>query len=140
MDLSQIAGSIPLHSGQPLRLLNGYGRRITVLEGNVWVTQDGDPRDVVLRAGDDFRFDRPATAILSALDGDARVVRQDGVDVGAGGGQGPKGFLAALSRFWNKLRDARHAEQVRASLRGLSDYTLADVGLQRAACGVTRHD
>jgi len=139
MDLSQIAGSISLPSGQPLRLLNGYGRRITVLEGNVWVTQDGDPRDVVLRAGDDFRFDRPVAAVMSALDGNARIVPQDGVDVGAGSGPGHKGFLAALSHFWNKLRDARRAEQVRASLRGLSDYTLADVGLQRAACGVTRH-
>jgi len=140
MDLNQIAGSIPLHSGQPLRLLNGYGRRITVLEGNVWVTQDGDPRDVVLQAGDDFRFDRRAAAIVSALDGNARIVRQDGVDVGAGSGPGRKGFLAALFRIWNRLRDARHAQQLRASLRGLSDYTLADVGLQRAACGVTRRD
>jgi uncharacterized protein YjiS (DUF1127 family) len=140
MDLSQIAGSIPLHSGQPLRLLNGYGRRITVLEGNVWVTQDGDPRDVVLRAGDDFRFDRPVAAVVSALDGNARIMRQDGVDVGAGSGPGRKAYPAILSRFWNKLRDARHAEQIRASLRGLSDYMLADVGLQRAACGVTRHD
>jgi len=81
MDLSQIAGSIPLRSNQPLRIENGYGRRISVLEGHVWVTQDGDPRDVVLGAGDDFVFDRRAMAVLSALDGDARIVRQDGVIV-----------------------------------------------------------
>ncbi len=78
-DLSQVAGSIPLHSSQPLRIQNGYGRRITVLEGHVWVTQDGDPRDIVLSAGDDFIFDRRAMAVLSALGGDARIVRQDGV-------------------------------------------------------------
>ena len=82
MDLSQIAGSIPLHSGQPLRVENGYGRRISVLEGHVWVTQDGDPRDIVLSVGDDFIFDRRATAILSALGGEARIVRQDGIAVG----------------------------------------------------------
>ena len=82
MDLSQIAGSIPLHSGQPLRIENGYGRRISVLEGHVWVTQDGDPRDIVLSAGDDFVFDRRTMAVLSALDGDARIVRQDGIAVG----------------------------------------------------------
>lgn len=83
MDLSQIAGSIALHSGQPLRIDNGYGRRIAVLEGHVWVTQDGDPRDIVLSAGDDFRFDRHATALVSSLDGDARIVRQDGIEFGA---------------------------------------------------------
>jgi hypothetical protein len=82
MDLSQIAGSIPLRSGQPLRIENGYGRRISVLEGHVWVTQDGDPRDVVLSAGEDFVFDRRAMAVLSALNGDARIVRQDGIAVG----------------------------------------------------------
>ena len=82
MDRSQIAGSIPLRSGQPLRIENGYGRRISVLEGHVWVTQDGDPRDVVLSAGEDFVFDRRAMAVLSALNGDARIVRQDGIAVG----------------------------------------------------------
>ncbi len=81
MDLSQVAGSIALPSGQPLRIENGYGRRISVLEGHVWVTQDGDPRDIVLEAGDDFIFDRRAMAVLSALGGDARIVRQDGLIV-----------------------------------------------------------
>ena len=61
---------------------NGYGRRITVLEGNVWVTQDGDPRDIVLGAGEDFLL-RPARGrVVSALDGDARIAREDGVDIG----------------------------------------------------------
>jgi len=81
MDLSQIAGSLPLRSGQPLRIENGYGRRISVLEGHVWVTQDGDPRDIVLSAGEDFVLDRPVRALVSALDGDARIVRQDGIAI-----------------------------------------------------------
>ena len=81
MDLSQIAASIPVPSSQPLRLANGFGRAITVIEGNVWVTQDGDPRDIVLRPGEDFRFDRTADAIVSALGGDARIACEDGVRI-----------------------------------------------------------
>jgi hypothetical protein len=82
MDLSQLAGSLHLRRGQPLRLENGYGRRISVVEGHVWVTQDGDLRDIVLGAGEDFCFDRPVPAVVSALDGDATIVRQDGIAVG----------------------------------------------------------
>lgn len=77
MDLSQIAASIPVHAGQPLRLRKGFGRRIVVLEGNVWVTQDDDPRDIVLRAGEDFIVDRPAATVVSALGGEARIMSGD---------------------------------------------------------------
>ena len=138
MDLSSIAGSIAVHHGQPLRLDNTRGRRISVLEGHVWVTQDSDPRDVVLGAGDEYVFDRPR-AVVSALDGDARIVREDGVDVDAGS-SGRNLFLAALSRLWARWRDARRDELARASLHNLSDHVLADIGLHRAGRGLTRHD
>ena len=100
MDLGQVAASVPIRASQPLHVRNGFGRRIVVLDGNVWVTQDGAPRDIVLSAGDDFRFDRPAPAIVSALGGDARIVREEGVDIGPSRGQRQKRWRAALSRFW----------------------------------------
>jgi hypothetical protein len=73
MDLSQMAASIPVYSGKPLRVADGAGRRITVLQGKVWITQDRDPRDVVRVAGEDFVLDRPGLAVITALAGDARV-------------------------------------------------------------------
>jgi hypothetical protein len=82
MDLSQVTASVQVQSGRPLRVRNGYGRRIAVLEGNLWITQDGDPRDIVLQAGDDFRFDRRVAAVITSLDGDARILREDGIDIG----------------------------------------------------------
>jgi Protein of unknown function (DUF2917) len=85
MDLSQRAASIQVPLSRPLRVRNGYGRRIAVLEGNVWVTQDGDPRDIVLGAGEDFLFDRTEAALVSALGGDARIVGEDGMDIGFSG-------------------------------------------------------
>ena len=140
MELSQTAASITVHNDQPLRLQNGFGRRITVLEGNVWVTQDGDPRDVVLRAGDDFRFDRPVAAIVSALGGDARIVRQDGVDISPSGGQRQNRFKAALSRLWETWRDSRRAMRARASFWSMSGEALADVGVAGIGCRTKRHD
>jgi Protein of unknown function (DUF2917) len=62
------------HRGM-LQLRDHAGDRIDCLDGSVWITQDGDPRDVVLDAGEAFTLDRPGTAIVYAL-ADARVVVQ----------------------------------------------------------------
>ena len=43
------------------------GRRVEVVSGAIWITQDGDPRDIVLESGDGFAFDRNGDALLSAF-------------------------------------------------------------------------
>ena len=45
-----------------------FGHRVECLSGSLWITQDGDQRDVVLAAGESFAFDRPGDALISALD------------------------------------------------------------------------
>jgi hypothetical protein len=43
------------------------GRRVECLGGVLWVTQDGDRRDIILEAGDAFDFDRAQGVLISAL-------------------------------------------------------------------------
>jgi len=52
---------------QLLRVRDGIGHAIACHRGSVWVTQDGDPRDVILRAGESFTLDREGPALVQAF-------------------------------------------------------------------------
>lgn len=52
----------------------GKGLQITAVAGAVWLTQDGDLRDVVLTKGQSFILDRPGRAVVYALKDAAIVV------------------------------------------------------------------
>jgi uncharacterized protein YjiS (DUF1127 family) len=72
-------GAIGLNDGEILRLRDAKGRHIGVVHGTVWVTQEGDQRDYVVRAGEHFRFDRGGLALVRPLNGTARLVFEDGL-------------------------------------------------------------
>jgi quercetin dioxygenase-like cupin family protein len=55
-----------------LEVKQPYGVTIECMEGAVWVTLDGDSRDVVLDAGQSFTVDRNQRTLLQALEA-ARV-------------------------------------------------------------------
>ena len=57
---------VALADGAHARMRDALGWRVTAAGGALWITQDGDLRDVVLEAGESFAFDRPA-ALVSAL-------------------------------------------------------------------------
>jgi hypothetical protein len=40
---------------------------LTCESGELWITQDGDPRDVILPAGKSWRVDRSGPLVLSAF-------------------------------------------------------------------------
>lgn len=63
---------IILRPNRLLRLRDGRDVVVGVDSGTVWLTQDGDMRDIILHAGESFRVDRDGTVLLQALD-DAAV-------------------------------------------------------------------
>jgi hypothetical protein len=64
--------TIELPQGTLLRVREGAGVAITTHEGEVWITEQNSPRDVLLRAGEQFRLGRPGLAIVQVL-GDASI-------------------------------------------------------------------
>ena len=70
--------SIALHHGEAHRIDDGRGLRVQCLTGTVWLTQDGDRRDIVLEAGDGASIERDGLSIVTALS-DARFVLLHGL-------------------------------------------------------------
>lgn len=59
--------TIDLQRGRFLRLREGAGNTVTAHTGSVWITEQDNPRDVVLRPGQSFTFARPGLALLEAF-------------------------------------------------------------------------
>ncbi len=57
-----------LTKGRIRRVHHPVGRRVECVTGSLWITQDGDLRDIVLAAGESFVFDHKGDALISALD------------------------------------------------------------------------
>ena len=53
--------------GSMLRIEDGVGVQVRVLEGEVWLTQEGSATDHMLLAGQSFRIDRPGLSIAQAF-------------------------------------------------------------------------
>jgi len=51
---------------EPLVLADAQGTIVAVDRGSVWITQESDPRDIVLLRGMRFEIDRPGRTILAA--------------------------------------------------------------------------
>jgi hypothetical protein len=49
------------------RVIDGAGLTVLCLKGALWVTQEGDPSDVVLSAGESLLLERNGLTVLYAL-------------------------------------------------------------------------
>ena len=68
-----------LKANQIVKVRDGLGHSIVCERGTVWLTQDGDPHDVILRAGEVYTLDRPGPALLQAFEpGAISIVRTEG--------------------------------------------------------------
>ena len=53
------------------RVVDGKGTLVQCLQGTLWLTQESDPRDIVLEAGEEALIERDGVSLLFAMS-DAR--------------------------------------------------------------------
>jgi len=63
-----IEGAMPLLRNEQLRIEDGRDLLIHAWQGSLWITQEGDTRDVLLQAGQSFRLDRSGVALVKCWD------------------------------------------------------------------------
>ena len=73
MNPSSDRHSALLRRGSLMRIEALPGHRVACLRGMVWLTQERDPLDRVLCAGESFAIDRPGIVLINALAHDAIV-------------------------------------------------------------------
>ena len=59
--------SVPLARGAALRVVDGREMLVCARDGCVWITQEGERRDIVLKAGQSFRISRGGCTLIAAL-------------------------------------------------------------------------
>ena len=67
------AGAVRLGPDQTLKLLDGAGSTVCALEGSVWITEESEPRDIVLAPGKCYRLRHSGLALVNPLGGGAAV-------------------------------------------------------------------
>ena len=94
MDTDLLRAARDLPKTGLFRIHDGQGQRIECLQGCLWVTQESDPRDIILEAGEGFTIDRAGETFLSALS-DARFLVL--AAAGHGAQDGPPGERRAAA-------------------------------------------
>ena len=67
------AGAVQLEPNQTVRVLDGAGSTVCALEGSVWITEENQPRDIVLKPGTCYRLRERGVALVNSLGGSAAV-------------------------------------------------------------------
>jgi DUF2917 family protein len=73
MQIELKGGAVQLGPNQTLKLRDSAGSTVCAVEGSVWITEENQPRDIVLSAGACYRLRNRGLAIINALGGEAAV-------------------------------------------------------------------
>ena len=73
MRLELKKGNVKLGPNQTLRVVDGEGTTVCAVEGAVWITEENQPRDIVLQPGACYRLRQRGVAIVNSLGGNAAV-------------------------------------------------------------------
>ena len=73
MRLELKAGNVKLGPNQTLRVVDGEGTTVCAVEGAVWITEENQPKDIVLQPGACYRLKQRGIAIVNSLGGSAAV-------------------------------------------------------------------
>ncbi len=100
-----------------LRLHGAQGAAIEVLDGKVWITEDGRTGDLFLEPGRSYRVAGSGLVVVGAEDRlrYARVIVRK----------------AAAGGLWGWFARRRQERRTRRQLGELSDHILKDIGLSR---------
>ena len=66
-------GAVQLEPNQTLRVVDGAGSTVCAVEGAVWITEENQPRDIVLKPGACYRLRERGIALVNSLGGNAAV-------------------------------------------------------------------
>lgn len=106
-----------------LRLRDAKGAAIEVLQGKVWITEDGKAGDSFLEPGRSYSVASRGLVVVGA-ESEAHFARV----------QVRKPEQSALGWLWGYFRktlEERQAERTRTQLHELNDRMLRDIGLRR---------
>ena len=73
MRLEMEGGAVKLNPHQTLRLRDSAGSTVCAVEGSVWITEENQPRDIVLGKGACYRLRNAGLALIHPLGGAAAV-------------------------------------------------------------------
>jgi Protein of unknown function (DUF2917) len=73
MQIELNSGAVRLNPNQTLKLVDGAGSTVCALEGSVWITEENQPKDIVLERGGCYRLRQGGLALVNALGGAAAV-------------------------------------------------------------------
>jgi hypothetical protein len=62
-----VHGGIGMARGSLARIVDGRGLAVEVWDGELWITQERDPRDYFVRAGELFKAERDGLVLAYAL-------------------------------------------------------------------------